>query len=88
MKDSKAWFESWFDSPYYHILYKDRDMKEAEEFIDHLMDRLHLPSGSKILDMGCGKGRHSVYLNRKGYNITGIDLSKENIAYCKQFTII
>ena len=85
MKDGKAWFESWFDSPYYHILYKDRDMKEAEEFIDHLINRLHLPSESKILDMGCGKGRHSVYLNQKGYKITGIDLSKENIAYCKQF---
>lgn len=85
MKDSKAWFESWFDSPYYHILYKDRDMTEAEGFIDHLMERLHLPQRSKILDLGCGKGRHSVYLNRKGYDIIGIDLSKENISHCKQY---
>lgn len=87
MEESKAWYESWFDSPYYHILYKDRDMKEAEEFIDQLISRLHLPTASKFLDMGCGKGRHSLYLHKKGHRITGIDLSKENINYCKQYEI-
>ncbi|HOM90919.1 MAG TPA: SAM-dependent methyltransferase, partial [Bacteroidia bacterium] len=34
----KKWFQSWFDSPYYHILYKDRDNQEAEYFMDNLLE--------------------------------------------------
>ena len=35
--------------------------------------------------MACGKGRHSVHLNSLGYQVTGLDLSEESIAYAKQF---
>lgn len=38
-----------------------------------------------VLDIACGKGRHSIYLNKKGYDVTGIDLSKQSIEHCKQF---
>lgn len=81
----KEWFQSWFDSPYYHILYKDRDQKEADDFLDNLLTFLKLPQGSEVLDIACGKGRHSLHLNSKGYIVTGIDLSQQSIAYCKQF---
>jgi len=80
-----SWFESWFDSPYYHILYQHRDETEAELFLDHLLEYLQPPMGSKMLDLGCGKGRHAVYLNEKGFEVTGIDLSEESINYCTQF---
>ncbi|MES2591989.1 MAG: class I SAM-dependent methyltransferase [Bacteroidota bacterium] len=79
------WFENWFDSPYYHILYKHRNYKEAELFIDHLIDFIQPETNAKFLDLGCGKGRHSVYLYKKGYDVTGVDLSPENIAYASQF---
>ena len=79
------WFESWFNTPYYHILYKDRDYKEAERFIDLLVNDLQLKKGSRLIDLACGKGRHSVYLNRLGYNVLGLDLSSESIAHNKQF---
>lgn len=65
---------------YYHILYQHRDDTEAELFLDHLLEYLHPPAGSKMLDLGCGKGRHAVYLNEKGFEVTGIDLS-ESINY-------
>jgi SAM-dependent methyltransferase len=81
----KPWFESWFASPYYHILYKERDIKEAQYFLDRLIDFLKPAPASKILDVACGKGRHSVYLNEKGFEVTGFDLSKESIEYDKQF---
>ncbi|MDQ3046153.1 MAG: class I SAM-dependent methyltransferase [Bacteroidota bacterium] len=74
------WFANWFDSPYYHTLYKDRNTSEAELFIDQLIAYLHPEPGSRILDLACGKGRHSVYLNKKGFSTIGIDLSKESIA--------
>ncbi|MDP2454582.1 MULTISPECIES: bifunctional 2-polyprenyl-6-hydroxyphenol methylase/3-demethylubiquinol 3-O-methyltransferase UbiG [unclassified Kaistella] len=80
-----AWFETWFDTPYYHILYKDRDFAEAENFITLLINYLNIPKDSKIIDLACGKGRHSVFLNKMGYEVLGLDLSKESISYNKQF---
>ena len=84
-KDHENWYTSWFDSPYYHILYKDRDYSEAGKFMDILTSFLKLPKNSEILDLACGKGRHAQYLNKIGYQVTGVDLSPESIAYAKQF---
>ena len=79
IKDELSWFESWFNSHYYHILYKNRNNQEAEFFINNLCDFLVIPKNSKILDLACGKGRHSIQLNAKGFNVIGTDLSKESI---------
>lgn len=84
-KDMTQWYASWFDSPYYHILYKDRDYAEAHQFMDNLTEYLNIPEGGKILDLACGKGRHSIYLNSLGYDVTGVDLSENSIAHAKQF---
>lgn len=78
-KDTTTWYASWFDTPYYHILYKDRDYTEAQLFMDNLTHYLNLPEDAKILDLACGKGRHSVYLNQLGYDVTGADLSENSI---------
>ncbi|MEO4004719.1 MULTISPECIES: class I SAM-dependent methyltransferase [unclassified Flavobacterium] len=78
-KDTTTWYASWFDTPYYHILYKDRDYTEAQLFMDNLTQYLNLPDNAKILDLACGKGRHSVYLNQLGYDVTGADLSENSI---------
>jgi SAM-dependent methyltransferase len=69
------WFENWFNSPYYHLLYFDRNEAEARRFIDRLLTELSPPPGSRMLDIGCGKGRHSLVLAEKGFEVTGIDLS-------------
>jgi len=81
----RKWFQYWFNSPYYHILYQQRNDAEAEFFIDNLTQFLHPKADSKILDIACGKGRHSIYLNKKGFNVTGIDLSEQSIKYAQQF---
>ena len=73
------WFESWFDTPYYHILYKERNEEEAQLLIDNLTQYLNLPDDAKILDLACGKGRHSIYLNSLGYQVVGADLSENSI---------
>lgn len=75
----KEWFSSWFDTPYYHILYKHRDYSEAALFIDNILDFLKLKPGASCWDLACGKGRHSVYLNQKGYRVVGTDLSEQSI---------
>ena len=80
-----SWFKEWFNTPYYHILYKDRDFVEAENFIRNLTQDLQLSKDSKIIDLACGKGRHSVFLQQLGYEVLGVDLSEESIEHNKQF---
>jgi SAM-dependent methyltransferase len=80
---SENWFVSWFDTPYYHTLYKDRDEKEAQLFMDTIVHYLNLPEQAKILDLACGKGRHAIYLNQLGYDVTGADLSENSISFAK-----
>lgn len=75
----KHWYATWFDSPYYHTLYKGRDYKEAEFFIDNLISFLKPDGQDRFLDLACGKGRHSIYLNKKGFDVTGTDLSPQSI---------
>lgn len=85
MGTKKAWYESWFNTPYYHTLYKHRDYKEAQDFMVHLSEFLKFSEDDLILDLACGRGRHAVYLNSLGFNVIGADLSENNIAYAKQF---
>ncbi len=85
MGTKKAWYESWFNTPYYHTLYKHRDYKEAQEFMVNLSKFLNFKQTDAILDLACGRGRHAVYLNSLGFNVTGADLSENNISYAKQF---
>ncbi len=79
------WFSTWFNTKYYHILYKNRDFSEAETFISNLVNSLSIKKSAKILDLACGKGRHSIYLNQLGFSVDGCDLSSESIAYAKGF---
>lgn len=73
------WFESWFDSPYYHELYANRDFSEAEFFIQNLIDNLDLNHTEKVLDLACGKGRHAYFLSQFGLDVTGLDLAANSI---------
>ena len=60
------WYESWFDSPFYHQLYKDRDNEEAARFITNLVEYLNPANSARFLDLACGKGRHCLQLNKLG----------------------
>ena len=73
----------WFDSDYYHILYKHRDYDEARNFIDNIIKYLDVKKGSKILDLACGIGRHSIYLDKIGFKVVGADNSPNNIKKAK-----
>lgn len=83
-KNSQAWYKDWFNSPYYHQLYFQRDEQEAAVFIDALLMRLNPPADAQMLDVACGRGRHSIHLASKGFTITGIDISEDSIEEAKE----
>jgi SAM-dependent methyltransferase len=78
------WFGTWFDSEYYHTLYKDRDYTEAEAFVQKLAEYLIPKADDLILDLACGKGRHSIHLNKMGYTLEGCDYSANSIKKAKE----
>ena len=86
MNTSKDWFASWFDTSYYHILYKNRGQKEARLFMANLVAFLGLKQGESVLDLACGKGRHSLFLNSLGFDVVGADLSQNSIDYANEFS--
>ncbi len=54
----------------------------AEE-VNFILEELSLPAGASILDMGCGTGRHSVALALRGFQVTGLDLSRDMLQKAK-----
>ncbi|MCZ2223636.1 MAG: methyltransferase domain-containing protein [Chitinophagales bacterium] len=80
----EAWYKDWFASPYYHKLYHKRDETEAFKFINNLIQYLKPKPESYMLDVACGKGRHSIALAEMGFNVTGIDLSLPSIEEAKK----
>lgn len=79
------WFENWFGSPFYKILYQNRDDNEARDFTNELICHLQPPQGSSMLDIACGEGRFAIHLAEMGHNVTGIDISPSSIEHAKTF---
>ena len=52
--------------------------------VDFIIEELKIPQGSRILDVGCGTGRHSVELARRGYLMTGVDISSGMLAQAQK----
>jgi SAM-dependent methyltransferase len=52
--------------------------------VDFLIEELELAPGSRMLDVGCGTGRHSVELARRGFRMTGIDQSTGMLAEARK----
>ena len=83
----KEWFIDWFNSYYYHLLYKNRNDKEASDFIIRLTNYINLKPDTHVLDLGCGKGRHSFELKKHYKQVTGLDLSHNSIKEAKKHNL-
>lgn len=81
------WFKDWFNTPEYLSVYRHRNESDAEQHIHLITDNILLHPNSKILDMACGAGRHAVILARKGYDVTGVDLSENLLSIAKQISL-
>jgi len=84
-KDQKVeWYKKWFSNKYYLELYRHRDDKEAIDLINLLQRTIPPGSGAKVLDVCCGAGRHSIELAKRGFKVTGFDLSEYLIGEAKK----
>lgn len=72
------WFRDWFGSEYL-ALYPHRDRAEARRAVGLLRGATGLGPGTRVLDVGCGSGRHLAEFHRIGYRATGLDLSPSMI---------
>jgi len=78
MTEKSTW-EEFFDA--HASIYEDNVFtKNTILEVDFLLEELSLQTGSSILDVGCGTGRHSIELAKRGYTVTGLDLSSEMLA--------
>jgi SAM-dependent methyltransferase len=83
----QSWYRNWFNSPYYHLLYFERNEAEAKAFIERLIQFLHPPKGARMLDIACGRGRHSRALADMGFDVTGIDISTAMIEEARKLEL-
>lgn len=78
------WYKHWFDSDEYELVYPHRNLTEAEQVLDLMLQVAQPRPGAAVLDVGCGRGRHARGLAQRGYNVTGIDLSERALAQARQ----
>jgi len=79
----KQWYETLFDN--YGKKYDEECFTQGTiGECDFLEKEFNFDKSLKILDVGCGTGRHAIELAKRGYNITGIDLSESQIQRAKE----
>ncbi len=69
------WYQQWFDENYL-LLYRHRNMSDAQRQTRLILETLDLPDTVSIMDLCCGEGRYTVLLKDRGYRITGLDISE------------
>lgn len=79
-----SWFEEWFDSPLYELLYAYRNEEEARKLADLIEQKIPPKDFPDVVDVGCGRGRHSIALAERGFRVTGFDLSPQAIAKARR----
>ncbi len=73
--DENPWYKTFFGEDYLRI-YSFLTPERTEREVDGIVRLLDLPPGSAILDLCCGHGRHALALAKRGYRVTGQDLSE------------
>lgn len=74
------WYKDAFDETYIALFEPLRPPEFTNREVSCFIDHLQLEEGSRILDLGCGYGRHSIALAQQGYDVVGVDLSETLLA--------
>jgi len=85
---ASAWYEEWFDREEYYMVYRKRDEADARKLLALIERVTEVDQGAKVLDMACGRGRHAILLARRGFHVTGIDLSRSAIETARKMALV
>ncbi len=81
--NSKQWYETLFEN-YAKTYDKESFTQGTAGECDFIEKEIHHNKSLKILDVGCGTGRHSIELTKRGYKVTGIDFSESQLARARE----
>ncbi len=78
------WWEDIYNRRIYFDLYEEADTNLAEQEVQQVVTLLHPQDGTRILDLCCGYGRHSIQLAQRGFQVTGVDISATQIQHARE----
>jgi 2-polyprenyl-3-methyl-5-hydroxy-6-metoxy-1,4-benzoquinol methylase len=78
------WFDGYFEHEWLDEIALHIPAERTRKEIDFVLERLELEPGARVLDVACGHGRHSLELARRGFRVTGVDLSPRSIALARE----
>ena len=73
-----------YSAPRYYEIAFDMNRKQEVDFLAHCFRRYAKRPVKTVLDIACGTGPHLIRLGRRGYRMSGLDLSPENIAFLRE----
>ncbi|MGE5247977.1 MAG: SAM-dependent methyltransferase [Verrucomicrobiota bacterium] len=79
---TRPWYETIFDERYPELFGPlERD---PEEEVAQIVNLLPISAGASVVDLGCGRGRHAIPLSRRGFRVTGVDLSEKMLRLAQE----
>lgn len=84
MSGGPGWWEDYFDRTFVSLYRDFLTPQRTEREVEGLLEMVSLPPGGEVLDLPCGWGRHSIELARRGFRVTGMDLSETLLARARK----
>ena len=81
---TQPWYVSAYDEHYFEIYGDEFTLEQTRVELDGVVALLGLTPGDRILDLCCGFGRHSLELARRGFQVTGLDLSPDLLGHARE----
>jgi SAM-dependent methyltransferase len=78
------WYDGFFEGEWLDFLARERDGERTAAEVDFIVDKLALEPRAPVLDLACGHGRHSLELARRGFRVTGVDLSPRSLELARE----
>ena len=78
------WYDGYFEEEWLDEIALNIPEERTRNEVDFVVERLELEPGARVLDIACGHGRHSLELARRGFAVTGVDLSPRSIDLARE----